>query len=178
MARCTAPLDDLGDEVSLSPNIYPYNTAFQIIRVLFLLWWFSMRETQCIPGLEFNTSEPWHQYFNSYSWKAGEGVHGWSEIWGYGDAAPGRTNSWIVKVQSYLTHLPRWSRKLWINFMCRKGKHIQIIINGGQYHGSILSADGGGGPAKFFDLICFDPRGVNNTTPTFSYFNDNLIIQT
>jgi hypothetical protein len=30
MARCPAPLDNLGDEVSLSLNIYPYNTALHI----------------------------------------------------------------------------------------------------------------------------------------------------
>jgi hypothetical protein len=52
--------------------------------------------------------------------------------------------------------------------MLRKGKNFQTVIDGGHYPGLTLSAEGGGEPAKFFDVISFDPRGVNNTTPTFS----------
>jgi pimeloyl-ACP methyl ester carboxylesterase len=62
--------------------------------------------------------------------------------------------------------------------MLRKGKNFQTIIDGAQYPGLTFSAEGSREPAKFFDVISFDPRGVNNTAPTFSCFNDGIMSQT
>jgi pimeloyl-ACP methyl ester carboxylesterase len=46
------------------------------------------------------------------------------------------------------------------------GKHVQTIISAGP--------DADNKTAKHFDVISFDPRGVNNTRPTFSCFPDYI----
>ncbi|KAI5257360.1 hypothetical protein E4T42_00994 [Aureobasidium subglaciale] len=51
-----------------------------------------------------------------------------------------------------------------INLVHREGKEIQTIVSAGP--------DADNKTAKFFDIISFDPRGVNNTQPTFQCFPD------
>lgn len=46
----------------------------------------------------------------------------------------------------------------------KEGKYIQTIISAGP--------DADNDTAKYFDVISFDPRGVNNTRPTFQCFPD------
>lgn len=58
--------------------------------------------------------------------------------------------------------------------MLEQGKYFQTIIDGGR---SPNSQSGNEEPISFFDVISFDPRGVNNTTPAFSCFNDEMMSQ-
>jgi pimeloyl-ACP methyl ester carboxylesterase len=59
--------------------------------------------------------------------------------------------------------------------MLRKGKHFQSIIHRGQ---SPTTPNEGAEEVKFFDVASFDPRGINNTTPVFSCFDDEIMSQT
>ncbi|KAI9761942.1 MAG: cytoskeletal protein binding protein [Chaenotheca gracillima] len=56
-----------------------------------------------------------------------------------------------------------------VMLLMREGKLLQQIVDANV---SISSSDVPymGGSAKYFDIIGFDPRGVNNTTPTLSCF--------
>ncbi|KAI9843251.1 MAG: hypothetical protein M1837_006540 [Sclerophora amabilis] len=59
-----------------------------------------------------------------------------------------------------------------VYLVLREGKLIQRIIDS---QASVSSSDTSSSPdggAKYFDVIGFDPRGVNNTTPVFSCFPD------
>ncbi|KAG9637629.1 hypothetical protein KCU64_g14125, partial [Aureobasidium melanogenum] len=52
------------------------------------------------------------------------------------------------------------------------GSGVKLVLKEGKYTQTIISADpdADNETAKYFDVISFDPRGVNNTRPTFQCF--------
>ena len=56
-----------------------------------------------------------------------------------------------------------------VRFLLKYGKNIQKIVDAGvEPNSKLRSCDTS--TNKYFDLVSFDPRGVNNTTPGFSCF--------
>ncbi|RAH76647.1 hypothetical protein BO86DRAFT_348910 [Aspergillus japonicus CBS 114.51] len=59
-----------------------------------------------------------------------------------------------------------------VSMLLKRGRHIQTVVDA-----SAQPAAPGVHPppdeGKFFDVVSFDPRGVNNTTPPFSCFRDS-----
>ncbi|THW33153.1 hypothetical protein D6C77_04166 [Aureobasidium pullulans] len=53
-----------------------------------------------------------------------------------------------------------------VNLVLKEGKHTRTIISAGP--------DASNETAKHFDVISFDPRGVNNTRPIFHCFPDHI----
>jgi pimeloyl-ACP methyl ester carboxylesterase len=55
-----------------------------------------------------------------------------------------------------------------IGLVTNQGKNLQTVVDSGNFSTSVETSDG-----LYFDIIGFDPRGVNNTTPTISCFPDD-----
>ena len=56
--------------------------------------------------------------------------------------------------------------------MLRAGQSLQIIADGSKHVNESRDAAAVSDEVKYFDLVSFDPRGINNTTPALSCFPD------
>jgi pimeloyl-ACP methyl ester carboxylesterase len=55
-----------------------------------------------------------------------------------------------------------------VGFVTNQGKSVQIVVDSGKFSVSANENEG-----LHFDIIGFDPRGINNTTPAISCFPDD-----
>lgn len=83
----------------------------------------------------------------------------------------------VIKLEATVSVTdPSYGGAVFVNPGGPGGSGVEQVLNGGHAIRSILSA----GPeadvlsAKNFDIISFDPRGVNNTRPIVSCFPDRL----
>ncbi|RAK74767.1 alpha/beta hydrolase [Aspergillus fijiensis CBS 313.89] len=58
-----------------------------------------------------------------------------------------------------------------VSMLLKRGQHIQTVVDSAAQPAPPDSQQQN--EEKFFDVVSFDPRGVNNTTPAFSCFRDS-----